>query len=702
MTEALGAARLRVGADIGGTFTDLVAVRSDGSYRTKKVSSTVDDYAQGIVDGLSELLQEMASDPAEVAELRHGTTVASNAILERKGARTGLITTKGFRDVLEIRTLRMPRLYDMAWEKPPVLVPRHLRLAVDERIAADGSVVRPLAMAGAEAAIRSLLAEGAEAIAVCLLHAYANPAHEILIKQAIHRLAPHMPCSVSHEVLSEINEYNRVSTTVINAYVKPAIARYLKVLQRQLEGMKIAAPLLLMQSNGGLAPARSAMEFPMNIVESGPAGGVTGAQAIADASGHPRIITFDMGGTTAKAAMIEDGAVTRAAEYQVGGGIMIGSRLLTGAGYMLKVPAIDLAEVGAGGGSIIWRDPGGALRIGPESAGAFPGPVCYDLGGERPTVTDANVILGYLNPTYLVDGKVRLNAAKARNSLESKIARPLDLSVEEAAFGACRIATSNMIQAIRAVSIERGRDPRAFSLFAFGGNGPLFAVGMARLLDMRRVIVPPAPGVFSSLGLLYADVEHHFSHGLRAGLKDIDVEVLNAAWDRLEARARSVLANEGFVGPEVQLSRSASLRYQGQSFELSVPVPAGRLYAALLGKLEEAFATEHERTYGHRAEAGEPVEIVGLQLIGRSRRRQTLPRRLDDSGRGPSGPLAPRQVYFGPAIGWLETAVVRRSELAGPRAGPLIVEEYDATCLVPPGCTAVLDAHGNIVIDVTP
>jgi N-methylhydantoinase A len=339
---------VRIGIDIGGTFTDIVALRRDGSLHTKKVSSTVDDYSRAIVTGLGEILRASGFSVAEVAEIRHGTTVASNAILERKGARTGLIATAGFRDILEIRTLRMPRLYDMTWQKPPVLVPRYLRVTVDERLDAAGRVQRPLAPEDAARAVRRLLDERVEAIAVCLLHAYANPVHEQLLKDVIQRLAPDLPCAISSEVLPEIREYERTSTTVIDAYVQPVVRRYLRSLQHHLEAAGARSPLLLMQSNGGLMTARSAAEAPVHIVESGPAAGVVGAQALAAAAGLPRIITLDMGGTTAKAALVEDGEVTRAAEYQVGGGIMTGSRLLTGAGYTMKVPAIDLAEVGAG------------------------------------------------------------------------------------------------------------------------------------------------------------------------------------------------------------------------------------------------------------------------------------------------------------------------------------------------------------------
>ena len=690
----------RVGVDIGGTFTDIVLLGSDGSLHTKKISSSVENYARAIVEGLTELFTESNLSGARIEEIRHGTTVASNAILEHKGARVGLITTRGFRDVLEIRTLRMPRLYDIGWIKPAPLVERYLRRVVDERIDVHGTVERALDPADAERQVDALLEEKVEAIAVCLLHSFTNPAHEMAIAEIVRRKAPDLPLSVSFEVLPEIKEYERTSTTVVNAYVMPVVARYLRALRKGLDDAGVPARLLLMQSNGGLTTDGAAAERPMNIIESGPAGGVVGAQALARARKLPKIITFDMGGTTAKASMVEDGEVMRATEYAVGAGIMIGSRLLSGAGYSLKVPAIDLAEVGAGGGSLVWIDGGGALQIGPESAGALPGPVCYDKGGTVPTVTDANVLLGYINPQHLVGGALRLDAGKARRVFEQAIAAPLGMSVEQAAYGAHQIAASNMIRAIKAVSTERGRDPREFALFAFGGNGPLFGCGMASALGITRVVVPPSAGLFSSFGLLYADLEHHYSRSLRRLLRGADLAAIERAWGELAAQASAQLAAEGFSGARARLRRSAAMHYHGQSFELIVPVPDGALDAALAAQLEEAFGQEHERTYGHRASTDEPVELVSIQVVGQGLREGGgVPERVHPSRAEPA-PGAPRPAWFGPGTGWVETPVLRRSDLAGGRDGPLIVEEYDATCLVPPGARATLDEGGNILIEL--
>ena len=692
----------RAGIDIGGTFTDIVLLADDGRLHTKKVSSTVEDYAEAIAAGLITLFAETDLAPSDVREVLHGTTVASNAILERKGARTGLIATKGFRDILEIRNLRVPQLYNIGWRKPPVLTPRYLRMVVDERISVSGEVRRPLDREDAARAVDALLAQGVEAIAVCLLNSFANPAHEACIREIIEGKAPALPLSISSEVLPEIKEYERTSTTVVDAYVKPIVARYLKSMRRVLDDQGIDVPLLLMQSNGGLTTADEAVEKPVNIIESGPAGGVIGAQALARRLGLGNIITLDMGGTTAKAALIEDGAVTRSPEFEVGGGILAGSRLLTGAGYLLKVPAVDLAEVGAGGGSILAIDAAGSLRVGPESAGAEPGPLCYDIGGTEATVTDANLLLGYLNPNRLVGGELKLNAARARAVFEQRIADPMGLSVEKAAYAAHRIAAANMIRAIRSVSIERGRDPRDYVLCAFGGNGPVFAATMADDLGIAEVIVPPAPGLFSAFGLLYADVEHHYSRTLQCLLDDAEPAEVHLAWSRLEERARDQLRTDGFVEEMIKIGRSAELHYKGQTHELNVPAPDGPVDAAALIELGERFHREHEQTYGHRATSGEPVELVNIQVVGTGvPERPRMPDEAVESDRQVAIERPTREAYFGLDVGWRETPIMRRADLVAATTGPCIIEEYDATCVVPPGIGASLDRAGNIRLVVT-
>ena len=635
----------RIGVDIGGTFTDIVLLAEDGTVATRKVSSSVDDYARAIMEGVASLVAEHAIDGADIAEVVHGTTVASNALLERKGARTGLIGTRGFRDVLEIRNLRMPRLYDLAWEKPPPLVERYLRAVVDERIDTAGNVQTALDANDARAVVDRLLAEGVDAIAICLINAFANPVHERAVEAIVKERAPGCAVSISYDVLPEIKEYERTSTTVINTYISPIVRTYLERLGQAITERCPNAHLLIMQSNGGLTSAEEASHRPVNIVESGPAGGVVGALAMAGDIGQDDLVTFDMGGTTAKAALIEGGVISRSSEFQVGGGILTGSRLMTGAGYLVRMPAIDLAEVGAGGGSLIAIDAGGSMQVGPESAGAEPGPVCYDQGGSAPTITDANVALGYLNPDYLVGGALPIDSAKAIDAMRQQIAEPLGVSVEEAAYGAHRIVASNMIRAIRAVSTERGRDPRGYTLVAFGGNGPVFGAAMAQAIAIRRVVVPPAPGLFSSFGLLTADVEHHLSRTFRALLRDLDKSALNAAWVALAEEALRRLAADGYGGPAATIERHASLHYQGQTYELTVALPDGPLDDDALAALEEAFGAEHERTYGHRAGPEEPVELVTLRVLGRGRRPAAPPPRIDHAAGPASGARDPARLF---------------------------------------------------------
>ncbi len=679
---------LRIGIDIGGTFTDIVAIAGDGTVTTHKTLSTPHDYGEGIITGLTALLARV---PGPVSAVLHATTVGSNTVLEGKGARTALITTRGFRDILEIRDLRMPVLYDITWTKPLALVERRLRLEVTEKLRPDGGVIQPLDKASLDAVIATLKAERIESVAICLLHSYANPAHEQAVAAAVRAAIPDIAISVSSEILPEIKEYPRTSTTVINAYVQPVVRAYVTALDARLRALGIDTPLQLMQSNGGLASAAFVAEQPARIIESGPAAGVVGGAALGRHLSEPRLITFDMGGTTAKAGLVENGEVLRTEAMEVGGGVMAGSRLLVGAGYMLKLPAIDLAEVGAGGGSICRLDAGGAPKVGPDSAGASPGPVCYGRGGTQPTITDCNLALGYLDPAGLVGGALKLDIEAARAAIARDLASPMGVSIEQAAHGMLRLAAATMMRAIRAVSVERGRDPRDFSLLAFGGNGALFAAGIAAELGIKRVIVPPLPGVFSAFGLLVADTEHHATQSLRMRLDRADAERIGSVLAALRAAGHERLVRDGFP-PDRHLSRASALaRYLGQSSEIAVPLPDGPVTPAVIA---ESFGQEHERTYGFRAPAEEPVELMGLSVMARGLPDQPrLPGRIPPA----SAPVpAERQAWF-PASGWVATPVVDRAGLgATPRPGPLLVQEYDATCLVPAGMTAAVDAFGAI------
>lgn len=691
----------RIGVDIGGTFTDLVVVGADGRVATRKISSTPDDYGRAILDGVTALLQGLAVDPSTVREILHGTTVATNAILERRGAPTGLLTTRGFRDTLEIGRLRYPRLYDLSWTRPTPLVERRWRVEVPERLDRAGQVVEPLDESAARRAIAFLLSEGAASLAISLLHSYANPSHERRLAEIVAEMAPDLPLSLSSDVLPEIGEYERTSTTVVNAYIRPVIGRYLARLEEGLAAAGLTAPVLVMQSSGGLMSAAAAAERPIHVVEPGPAAGVIAAQRLARQLDLPNVITLDMGGTTAKASIVEGGELLRAAEYEVGSGLNVGNRLNRGSGYVLRVPAIDVAEVGAGGGSLVWVDAAGALHVGPRSAGADPGPVCYRTGGSEPTLTDANLILGYLNPEALLDGALPIDRDHARAVFEEKIARPLGLDVLDAAFGVHRIAVTSMVRVVKAVSSERGRDPRGFTLLGFGGNGPVHAARVAAELGLRRVVLPPWPGLFSAFGLLSADLAHHFSQTILRPTRLLTGSDLKRAFQALEAEARATLAREGYAPTQVDLSRAVDLRYVGQSFELRLPIASDAFDEQTLRDLDERFGAEHERTYGHRADA-DPIELVNVRVTATGRRAESgLPDGLVPPPRHGPVKAARRLAYFGREVGQVDVPVLERQQVGStPLAGPLIVEEYDATTVVPPGCSVWRDRWNNLVIDL--
>jgi N-methylhydantoinase A len=671
----------RVGIDIGGTFSDLVVVTADGQVSTLKVSSDPARVVEGLVDGLRQLLDTAGLLAADAAAVVHGTTIATNAILEYRGARTALITTRGFRDVLEIRRLRIGRLYDLGWEKPPALVPRRLRFEVTERADAEGAIILALDPEDVDRAISEVERADVEAVAVNLLHSYVADAHERAIGAALRERLPRAHLSLSSDVLPEAGEYERTSTTVINAYVGPVVDRYLGRLEEGLRASGVPAPLQMMQSNGGIMRADSARHQPIHIIESGPAAGVVAALEIARQIGASNLITVDMGGTTAKGSIIEDGKAFQMAEYEVGAGINSAGRIFKGGGHLLRVPALDIAEVGAGGGSLVKIDEAGGLRVGPASAGAFPGPACYGLGNDEPTLTDANVVLGYLNNTHLLGGTLPIDAAASERALRDKVANPLGLDLHRTAYGVHQVAVSNMVRVARAVSSERGRDPRRCSLLAFGGNGPVHAVETAKQLGITDVIVPPWPGLFSAFGLLAADTRHEHVRAHRRALASVTAADLADAFRSLEIPARDALIAEGHPDSAIRLQREVDLRYRGQTSSLRIPFDGIDATAA-------AFEAEHARTYGHH-DSRDRIEIVNLRLVATAaaRRGETLRPTLRN------GAARSRPAYFGQLV---ETPIVDRGDLASPRHGPLIVEEYDATTIVPPGWSARLDEWGNI------
>ena len=691
--------KFRVGVDIGGTFTDVVFLGGDGTLLARKIASTPDDYSRAVLDGVRAGIAELGIGAEAVSEVSHGFTVATNAIIEQKGANTALITTEGFRDVLELRRNRVPRLYDLYYQKPPALVKRQLRLEVRERLNYRGEVLRPLEVADVEKAVARIINEGVESVAVCLLHSYANPEHERYIARVLKERAPDLILTLSSELLPEMKEYERTSTTVINSYVRPVVERYLTRLTEGLRDMRVSVPLTVMQSNGGLATSEIAMEKPVYCIESGPAAGVVGAYHLGNRLGVENLMTLDMGGTTAKASIIENGEMLQAPEYEVGGDVSVGHRLLRGSGHILRVPSIDLAEVGAGGGSIAAVDKSGSVRVGPQSSGAVPGPACYALGGRDATVTDADVLLGYLNPQHLLGGDFAIDLELARQAVSQDVAAPLGMAEIEAAHGIHLLVNSNMARALRAVSSERGRDPRRFVLFAFGGGGPVHATGLAEMLDITRVVVPPYPGVFSSFGLLVADVEHHFVQTYFKTFNELDITALRGILEGLWEVGREQLRSEGFDDSAHQIITQVDMKYEGQVSELTVLMPSGEVTQQTISRLVEVFEEEHEKSFGYRTDAS--YQLVNLRVIARGLSEESrMPENLGMSASAGQAATSQRQVYFGPDRGWIDTPVVDRVALNGStQQGPLIIEEYDSTTVVPPTWRASADQWRNIILE---
>jgi len=681
----------RVGIDIGGTFTDIALVDTAGTVSIRKVASTPDDYSRGIAEGLAALITELGIAPGTITAIVHATTVATNTILEFKGARTGLVTTRGFRDVLELRRLRIPVLYDLQYDKPPPLVPRQHRLEISERMGPDGAVRVPLGEAEVRGAARRFRAAGIESVAISYLHAYANPAHEIRTEAILREeLGDSVYITRGSEILPEIREYERSSTAVVNAYVGPVIRSYADALAGRLAAIGVTAPIEMMHSGGGIMRLAASVKRAASLVESGPAAGVIACARLVRGEGRgANIISFDMGGTTAKAALIENGEAARTDEYEVGAGINLSSKLVKGGGYPIKMPFIDVSEIGAGGGSLVVLDQQGRVTVGPESAGAMPGPVAYNRGGTRATLTDVFVTLGYINDTTLAGGSIAVDAEGARAALRTQIAEPLGQDLLTTARGVLTLAVSTMTRAVKAVSTYRGRDPRDFSLVAFGGNGPVVAADIAAALGIRHIIVPVAAGVFSGSGLLRSDVEQEFVQPLLADAVAISVATLVELKAELEARARANLAADGYDAAGAEFRYSADLRYFGQAYELNIADRTGEV-----ADLVEGFHAEHERTYGHRSSA-DPVQLVNLRLTVRVPVASEIVRYAP----APAFERRDRLVAFGttPVL----TPVIGREALGGSlRPGPFIVEDYDCTCVVPPNASARLDPAGNIEIEV--
>ncbi|MDX6380093.1 MAG: N-methylhydantoinase [Rubrobacteraceae bacterium] len=651
----------RLGVDVGGTFTDLVALSEEGTLVTAKVPSTPKDQSEGVMNAID----TSEVEPDAVVALAHGMTVATNALLERRGARTALVTTEGFRDILEIARQNRPSLYDLTQDRPPPLVPRELRFTVRERMGPEGEITA-LDEESLEKAVSAIKEAEVEAVAVCLLFAFMHPQHEKRIGEALKETLPDVHVSLSSEVLPEFREYERFSTTAADAYLAPKLAAYLKNLAGKTEEAGVSSPLV-MQSSGGVVRVEDAIADAAGCVLSGPAGGVVGAAYIGDLGGYRDLLTFDMGGTSTDVAPVIEGEAQTTTETVI-------------AGVPIKLPMVDVHTVSAGGGSIAWADAGGALRVGPHSAGAEPGPAAYDAGGEEPTVTDANLFLGYLADRAELGGEVVLKRELSEKALEA-LGEKLGLDLEEVALGVVRVANAEMTRALRVISVERGLDPREFALLAFGGAGGMHACALAEELGMETVLVPRAGGVLSALGLAISDLRHDYVRPYLVDLEEVDEGEYEQKFEDMESTAAEDLEDPKYT-------RRADLRYRGQSFELTVEADS-------LEKLEERFHAAHDQRYGYRMD-NERVELVNVRLIATVPVEKPEPEEPPAEGEAESGR---REANFDGE--WQEVLVLDRERMGkgSEVVGPAIVEFKEATCVVRPGWRGAVDGVGTIVLE---
>src|SRR5919108_1205361 len=693
----MDAGRYRAGVDIGGTFTDLLLLdEHTGEMIIGKILTTPSDPSVAVIRGLQALLQERQLDPASVAATIHGTTLITNAIIERKGAKTALITTQGFRDALEIGREKRYDIYDIFLENPPPLVPRALRREVGERLDETGRVLIPLNRMEVFDVVQELLRDGVEALAVVLLHSFRNPAHERIIREVVESEFPSLALSLSSDVMPEIREYERTSTTVANVYVKPIAHRYLQRLRSEVQQLGFRGDLYIMLSNGGITTCETASDYPIRLIESGPAAGALAASVYSQLKGLDHVISFDMGGTTAKICVIDEGQPLVTTEFEVARMY----RFKKGSGLPVKVPVLEMIEIGAGGGSIARIDELGLLKVGPDSAGADPGPACYGLGGGEPTVTDADLILGYLDPHYFLGGKMALDRAKAAEAIHQRVAEPLGVDLTRAAWGIHHVVNENMANAARIHLVERGRDQRRYSLIAFGGAGPVHAYRVAERLKLRHIICPQAAGVTSAFGFLVAPMAFDFVQTYLSTLRGLDFAHLNTIFAEMEARGRALLRPAGVPEDAMTVTRSADMRYLHQGFEINVPVAQGRLGTDDIPRLQAGFDQEYERMY-KRLNPDVDVEALNWRVIVAGPRPAL-------TGQRPDGQPSPREArrkgerpaYFPETSGYIDCPVYDRYQLAPGTAfhGPAIIEERESTVVVGPGAGVEVDGHRNVVI----
>jgi N-methylhydantoinase A len=677
---------LQIGVDIGGTFTDIVALDREGRLVLTKVPSTPKDLLQGIDLAVRRILERAGAPASAVERFIHGTTVATNAVLEQKGAVTAVLTTEGFEDVLELGRQKRSRMYDldMDIETPTFVAPRRRRIGIRERLDGRGRVLIPLDEAQVRAAVAALRDDGVRAIAVCYLFSFIDPTHERRTREICREVAPDISVSLSSEVDPTFREYERLCVTAFDAYLGPVVKRYLAGLSETLANLGIAAVPLVMRSRGGIVSAKIAAQQPVTLFLSGPAAGVIGAKVAAERSGVRDFVSLDMGGTSNDVAVVRGGEPLIAAEGSIGP-------------YPVRTPMVDVNTIGAGGGSIAWIDGAGGLRVGPRSAGADPGPACYGRGGDQATVTDANVLLGYLNPARFAGGLMTLDVAAAERAV-GLVARRLGLDTMAAAAGIHRVINARMADQIRLVTIKRGYDPREFSLVVLGGAGPVHGVALAEEMGMAEVIVPEAPGVLAAFGLLAAAIEHHHARTLPGRADAIDLAAVNRCLAELDAAGRARMAEEGVAQADVRVAYAADMRYVGQAYELEVPIGAP-LAADGVADVVPAFHAVHERVYGY-ARAEQPVEFVNFRAVHRyplPEPRVSPPARA--GGDAAAARVGERRAYFTPG-GFVGAGVYDRARLpiGSSVVGPAIVEQADTTTVVPPGYAAAVDPSGNLRI----
>jgi N-methylhydantoinase A len=686
----------RIGVDIGGTFTDVAVVdETSGRIGVAKVLTTPADLAEGVLRALESAMRRYGLTSIQVGLLSHATTVVTNAILEEKGARAALVTTRGFRDVLELRRSARANLYDLFQDAPATLIPRRRRFEISERVGADGAVIMSLAESEIDSLVTELKKERVDAIAVSLLFSFLNPEHERQLAKRLRAALPNVPVYVSSDVLPEIKEFERTSTTAVCAYVGPILSSYL-VRLGEITRSRALPPLYLMGSNGGILEADEAIAVPATTVESGPAAGVVAAALVARQTGRQNLISFDMGGTTAKASLIREGRYETTAEYEVGGASSM-ARSTSGTGHPIRLPVIDLAEVSAGGGSIAWIDRAGALRVGPKSAGADPGPACYARGGTEPTVTDCNLLLGYLDQGSLLAGDLAIDVEAAAQAIRSRLAAPLGIDVRTAAAAVIDVVNHAMAEALKIVSVQRGHDPRDFVLAAFGGAGPMHAAALASELGIAEVICPPIPGAFSALGLIGTDFKRDYVQTLFATTEAADPAAFEAAFVALESKGDAMLNRAGIAPERRRFERFVDARYPRQSYELLVPVPHRPVDQVTMKKIAETFHDRHLQTYGHNNRA-EPVQIVSVRLAAIGAIPPLVVRDIPAPAAA-DAIKSERQLWFR-ETGAVAVKIYDRKQMPSGLEveGPSVIESLESTILVPPGWTARMNDDGFVIL----